>query len=163
MTKKRHILVVHTENEPGVLNRIASLFRRRRFNIESIAAGHSEKPNVTRITIVMDAEKTNVEQAIKQMYKIVNVLRITELHDEDAIGRELALIKIRANKGNRSDINELIDMHDARIVDLTLNTVTAELSADSKKIDKFIELMKNFGVKEVVRTGLIAIQKTSKS
>ncbi|MBU0577580.1 acetolactate synthase small subunit [Patescibacteria group bacterium] len=162
MKNKRHILVVHTENEPGVLNRIASLFRRRRFNIESIAAGHSEKPHVTRITIVMDGEKTNVEQAIKQMYKIVNVLKITELHDEDAIGRELALIKIRANKGNRSDVNELIDMYSAKIVDLTLNTVTAELSADSETIDKFIELMKNFGVKEVVRTGLIAIQKTQK-
>ena len=158
--QKRHILVVLVENKSGVLNRIASLFRRRRFNIESITVGYSERPGISRITILMDGEHAKVEQAIKQMYKIINVIKVTELEFQNAITKELAIIKVSVNKTNRSDVNELINMYGGKILDITLNSVTTEISADAKSIDKFIELMKNFGIKEVVRTGLIAIQKS---
>ncbi|MES0328873.1 MAG: acetolactate synthase small subunit, partial [Dehalococcoidales bacterium] len=144
---------------PGVLNRMASLFRRRGFNIESIAEGHSEVPNLSRMTIVVDGTATMVEQVRKQLDKIVDVIKVTDITGPDIIARELALFKVKAAPANRSEIMQIVDIFRAGIVDVSQNSVIVEATGDEEKIDSLYELLRGFGIKEMARTGRVALSR----
>jgi len=160
MTKKhKHILVAIVENEPGVLNRISSLFRRRRFNIESISAGHTEKKGITRITIVVDAANTNVEQVMKQLYKIIPVIKVRDVTDENILAAEVVLVKVKADTKKRSDIQQIAELFKAKIVHVEKNQIMLMAAGEEDKITSFIDLVKPFGIVEMVRTGVTAMNK----
>jgi len=153
----KHTLVALVENKPGVLNRMSSLFRRRGFNIESIAVGHSEQPHLSRMTIVVDGTTAMVEQVRKQLDKIADVIKVSDITDDKMVARELALIKVRATSATRSQIIEIVDIFRANIVDVAPDSVTIEVTGDEEKIDSLFNLVRGFGVKEVARTGRIAM------
>ncbi len=157
MLKMRHTLVALVEDKPGVLTRMASLFRRRGFNIESIAVGHSELPNLSRMTIVVNGTASILEQVRKQLSKVVNVVKVVDVTDDNITVRELALIKVKATSSTRSEIIEIVDIFRASIVDVAGDSVTIEITGDEDKIDSLLNLLRSFGVKEVARTGCIAM------
>jgi acetolactate synthase-1/3 small subunit len=157
MAVTKHTLVALVEDKPGVLNRIASLFRRRGFNIESIAVGHSEIPHLSRMTIVVDGTNTSVEQVRKHLDKVIDVVRVSEISSEDMVNRELALIKVKATSSTRSEIMQIVDIFRANIVDVAADSVTVEVTGDEEKIDSLFNLLRGFGVKELARTGRIAM------
>ncbi len=161
MTK--HTLVAIVEDEPGVLNRIASLFRRRGFNIESIAVGHSEMPHLSRVTIVVDGTTTSVEQVRKQLDKVVDVVKIADISIGDIVARELALIKVRATAVTRSEIIQIVDIFRANIVNVTSDSLTIEVTGDEEKVNSLLSLLRGFGIKEIARTGRIAMTRGSAS
>ncbi|MFH1546273.1 MAG: acetolactate synthase small subunit [Patescibacteria group bacterium] len=153
---KTHTLVALVENKAGVLNRIASLFRRRRFNIESLTVGHSEKEGLSRMTIVVDKE-TNVDQVFRQMYKIVEVIKIKKLDEEKAIVRDLALVKVKLTPPTRAKILKTLNLFGAKIVKKNSKYLIAEICEQPEKIERFIDLMKDFGILEIARTGVTAV------
>ncbi|MEE8374425.1 MAG: acetolactate synthase small subunit [Dehalococcoidia bacterium] len=155
MTK--HTLVALVENRPGVLNRVTSLIRRRSFNIESIAVGHSEQEGLSRMTIVVDGATTAVEQVRKQLDKLIEVVKLTDITGEGMIARELALIKVHATPSTRSEIMQIVDIFRAKIVDVSADSVVIEVTGGEEKIDSLYILIKKFGVKELARTGRIAL------
>ncbi len=155
--KTKHTLVALVEDRPGVLNRVSSLFRRRSFNIESIAVGHSEQPGISRMTIVVDGATTAVEQVRKQLDKLIEVVKVVDISDEPLVARELALIKVRATSATRSEIIQIVDIFRANIVDVSANSLIVEVTGDEDKIDSLYNLLKRFGVKELARTGRIAL------
>ena len=155
MTK--HTLVALVEDKPGVLNRMASLFRRRGFNIESIAVGRSEVPHLSRMTIVVDGAATMVEQVRKQLDKVVDVVKVSDITGDDMIARELALIKVKATSSTRSEIIQIVDIFRANIVDVASDSVTIEVTGDEEKINSLFNLLRGFGIKEIARTGRIAM------
>ena len=157
MAPMRHTLIALVEDKPGVLNRMSSLFRRRGFNIESIAVGHSEIPNVSRTTIVVDGTTTSVEQVRKQLDKVVDVVRIVELSEEDTITRELALVKVKTTPATRSEIIQIVEIFRANIVDVGTDSLTVEITGDENKINSLLALMQEFGISELARTGKIAM------
>jgi len=157
MEATKHTLVALVEDRPGVLNRIASLFRRRNFNIDSIAVGRSETPHLSRVTIVVDGAPTMVEQVRKQLAKVVDVVKVVDITNEDIVARELSLIKVKANSLTRSEIIQLVDIFRANIVDVGSDSLTIEVTGDEDKIDSLYDLLRGFGIKEVARTGRIAL------
>ena len=157
MATTKHILVALVEDKPGVLNRMASLFRRRGFNIESIAVGHSETPHLSRMTIVVDGTTTMIEQVRKQLDKVIDVVRVTDISGDNTITRELALIKVKASSANRSEIMQIVDIFRANIVDVAADSVTVEVTGDEDKINSLLNLLRGFGIKELARTGRIAM------
>ena len=157
MAATKHTLVALVADRPGVLNRMASLFRRRGFNIESIAVGHSELPHLSRMTLVVDGTTTMVEQVRKQLDKIVDVIKVSDITGPDVIGRELALIKVKATWANRSEIMQIVDIFRANIVDVAPDSVTVEVTGDEEKIDSLYNLLRGFGIKEMTRTGRVAL------
>ena len=161
MAATQHTLVALVENKPGVLNRMVSLFRRRGFNIESIAVGHSEIPNFSRMTLVVDGSTTVVEQVRKQMDKIIDVIRVSEISGNDMVNRELALIKVKANSDSRSEVMQIVDIFRANIVDVSADSVTVEVTGDEDKIESLFNLLRPFGIKELARTGRIAMTRGS--
>ncbi len=155
---RSHTLVVLVEDKPGVMNRIVSLFRQRGFNIDSIAVGHSETPGLSRITLVAQGDDRKIEQLVKQLYKILEVIKITDVTDENLIQRELALIKVTATDRNRSDIMRLVtDVYQARIVDATPDSLIIEVTGSPDKIDSLITMVRSYGIKELARSGVIAM------
>ncbi len=155
---RSHTLVVLVEDKPGVMNRIVSLFRQRGFNIDSIAVGHSETPGLSRITLVAQGDDRKIEQLVKQLYKILEVIKITDVTDENLIQRELALIKVTATDRNRSDIMRLVtDVYQARIVDATPDSLIIEVTGPPDKIDSLITMVRSYGIKEIARSGVIAM------
>jgi len=136
---------------------MASLFRRRGFNIESIAVGHSEQPHLSRMTIVVDGTTAMVEQVRKQLDKIADVIKVSDITDDKMVARELALIKVRTTSATRSQIIEIVDIFRANIVDVAPDSVTIEVTGDEEKIDSLFNLVRGFGVKEIARTGRIAM------
>ncbi|ACM05466.1 acetolactate synthase small subunit [Thermomicrobium roseum] len=155
---RSHTLVVLVEDKPGVMNRIVSLFRQRGFNIDSIAVGHSETPGLSRITLVAQGDDRKIEQLVKQLYKILEVIKITDVTDENLIQRELALIKVTATDRNRSDIMRLVtDVYQARIVDATPDSLIVEVTGPPDKIDSLITMVRSYGIKEIARSGVIAM------
>jgi acetolactate synthase-1/3 small subunit len=157
MAETQHTLVALVGDKPGVLNRIASLFRRRGFNIESIAVGHSEQPDLSRITLVVNGSTTIVEQVRKQLDKIIDVLRVTEISDDAMVKRELALIKVKTTSTNRSEVMQIVDIFRANIVDVGIDSVIVEVTGDEDKIDSLSNLLRGFGIKELARTGRLAM------
>ena len=157
MTATKHTIIALVEDRPGVLNRMASLFRRRGFNIESIAVGRSETPHLSRMTIVINGAATMVEQVRKQLDKVVDVVKVSDITSDDIVVRELALIKVRATSSTRSEIIEMVDIFRASIVDVASDSLTIEVTGDEQKIDSLLSLLRGFGIREITRTGRIAM------
>lgn len=163
MTDTRHTLVALVEDKPGVLNRVASLFRRRSFNIESLAVGGSEHPGLSRMTIVTIGDSAQVEQVRKQLEKLINVVKVADITEGDMVTRELALIKVKATASTRSEIMQIVSIFRANIVDVAPGSVTVEVTGDEDKVDSLLGLLRDFGIKEVSRTGRIALTRGSGS
>ncbi|MFH1031273.1 MAG: acetolactate synthase small subunit [Chloroflexota bacterium] len=161
MAPTKHTLIALVADKPGVLSRVATLFRRRGFNIESIAVGHSEVPHQSRMTIVVDGSTTMVEQVRKQLAKIIEVVKISDITDDQMVARELALIKVKASSVTRSEIMQIVDVFRANIIDVAADSLTVEVTGDEDKIDSLINLLSGFGVKELSRTGRIAMPRGS--
>ncbi|CVK20876.1 MULTISPECIES: acetolactate synthase small subunit [Sporomusa] len=156
----KYTLAVLVENRPGVLTHIAGLISRRAFNIESIAAGYTEEPDTTRITISVEAEnEVELEQVVNQLSKLVDVIKIVNLTYVESIERELALIKVKASKTNRSDLVNVVEIFRAKIIDINRETMAIELTGEESKIDAFCEVLLDFGIIEIVRTGKIALSR----
>lgn len=161
MTKRTHILSVLVENKSGVLARVSGLFARRGFNIDSLAVGETEDPSVSRMTIVVSVEGKPLEQVTKQLDKLINVLEIQELAHVDAVERELALIKVTADAGKRAEVIELVEIFRAKISDVDAGTITIEATGGPDKIAAFEELLRPYGIVEMVRTGRVALARGS--
>jgi acetolactate synthase-1/3 small subunit len=157
----RHTLSVLVENKPGALMRISSMFARRGFNIESLAVGPTERPDVSRITLRVDCEQHPLEQIEKQMHKLVNVLRVSELEAGEAVERELALMTVAASPNRRAELIALAQAMDARVADLGSDSIVFEIVGHPEEIDAFEELVRPHGLKELVRTGRIGIGRAS--
>ncbi|MBI1886449.1 MAG: acetolactate synthase small subunit [Chloroflexi bacterium] len=153
---RKHTIIALVEDRPGVLNRLASKWRQRGFNIESLAVGHSETPGLSRMTFVVDAN-TDAEQVVKQLDKLVDVVDIRDVSHENLVTREMALIKVRCDPGNRGHIIEIVDIFRANIVDVSPDSVIVEVTGDEGKVDAIFELLKDYGVIEMVRTGRVAM------
>ncbi len=158
-----HIFVVLVEDKPGVLNRVASLFRRRAFNIESLAVGHTDQPGISRMTIVVDGDKVNAERVIAYLYKLVNVIQVEDLSVAPMVRRDLAMIKVMATADNRAEIMQMVDVFRAHIVDVTSSSMIVEITGDEEKINGFIEVMRPQGIIELVRTGSVAMGRGTNS
>jgi acetolactate synthase I/III small subunit len=157
MAQAKHTLVALVADRPGVLNRITSLFRRRGFNIESVTVGHSELPNYSRLNMVVDGTTTSVEQVRKQLDKVTDVVKVTDLSQENIVARELALIKVHATATTRREIIDVANAFRASVVDIAQDTVIISITGEEDKIDVLLTLLKGFGVREVTRTGRIAL------
>jgi acetolactate synthase-1/3 small subunit len=157
MATTKHTLVAIVQDKPGVLNRMVSLFRRRGFNIDSIAVGHSEIAHLSRVTIVVNGTTATVEQVRKQLDKLIDVVKIFDITAEKVTTRELALVKVKANSATRSEIIEIADIFRANIVDVASESLTIEVTGDEDKIESMLKLLRGFGIREIARTGRIAM------
>jgi acetolactate synthase-1/3 small subunit len=152
-----HTLSVLVENKPGVLSRVSGLFTRRGFNIESLAVSPTETPDLSRMTITVDASRFPIEQITKQLDKLINVIKIRDLDPGNMVARELALVKVRADGGARSEVIQLVEIFEARIVDVTADSLTIQITGESDTLVQFEELMSAFGIIELVKTGVVAL------
>ena len=157
----KYILGVLVENHPGVLSKVSGLFSRRGFNIYSLAVGMTEDPGVSRITIVVEGDEYIVEQVAKQLNKLIDVIKVSSL-DRESLTRELALIKVKATPKTRHEIIEIINIFRAQVVDIAKDHLTAEITGDSEKITALEDMLKGYGISEMVRTGAIAIDRGNK-
>ncbi len=157
--KTEHIVVALVEETPLVFSRIAGLFRRRGFNLKSLTIGQCEQPGMSRMTIVIDGTKTDTEQVIKQLYKIIEVVKVSDVSFDQTVVRELALVKIYATKSTRSEIMQIVDIFRAKIVDVRHDSLLVEITGDSIKVDSFLDLVRSFGIKELARTGVTAMNR----
>jgi acetolactate synthase-1/3 small subunit len=157
----RHTVVALLEDRPGVLNRVVSLFRRRGFNIESLTVGHSDLPGISRLTVVVEGDDRTVEQVVKQLYKVVEVLKVSDVTEDRVVSRELALIKVAATATTRSEIMQICDIFRAKIVDVAQDSLMIEVTGTDDKVDSLIQLVRRFGIKELVRTGRVAMVRGS--
>jgi acetolactate synthase-1/3 small subunit len=157
MATTKHTLVAIVQDKPGVLNRVVSLFRRRGFNIDSIAVGHSELSHLSRVTIIVNGTTATVEQVRKQMDKLIDVVKIFDITTEQTTARELALVKVKATSATRSEIIEIADIFRANIVDVASESLTIEVTGDEDKIESMLKLLKGFGIREIARTGRVAM------
>ncbi|MBC7097866.1 acetolactate synthase small subunit [Candidatus Bipolaricaulota bacterium] len=153
----RHTLVAMVEDKPGVLNRMVSLFRRRRYNIESLAVGHSERPGISRMTLVVTGDDRVIDQVKKQLEKLVNVIEVVDVTGRAAVIRELALIRVKAPPARRGEITQIVDLFRARVVDVDHDSLMVEVTGPEEKVNGLITLLEPFGVEEVVRTGRVAM------
>jgi len=158
-----HVLSLLVEDKPGLLTRVAGLFARRGFNIESLAVGKTEIEGLSRITVVVDVEELPLEQVTKQLNKLVNVLKIVELDPAQAVTREHLLIKVRVDNTTRSQILEAVNLFRARVVDVATDALVIETTGDSGKIQAFLRVLEPYGIKEIAQSGLLAIGRGSKS
>lgn len=158
----KHTLSVLVENKPGVLARIAGLFSRRGFNIDSLAVGPTEDPATSRMTIVVDVEEHSLEQVTKQLYKLINVIKISDLGPQESVERELVLIKVGADSQNRAEIIEIADIFRAKIVDVGSSSLTIEVTGTEAKVEALEDLLRPYGIKEMARTGKIALARGGK-
>jgi acetolactate synthase-1/3 small subunit len=157
MASTKHTLVALVADKPGVLNKVASLFRRRGFNIESVAVGASEELGLSRMTIVVLGNIAEVEQVRKQLDKLVDVVKVFNISADSMVSRELALIKVKSTPGSRSEIIQIVDIYRANIVDVAPDSLTIEVTGDEEKINSLVNLLRGFGIKEIARTGRIAM------
>jgi len=155
----RHTFVALVEDKPGVLNRVVSVFRRRTFNIESLTVGRTHQEGISRITIVVDSDKTDVVRIMPYMYKLINVLQVEDLTYQPHVNRDLAMVKITATPENRAAIMQLAEVFRARVVDVTNNSLIIEITGDEEKIDGFVDVLRPYGIIEMVRTGIIAMER----
>ena len=152
-----HTVVAWLEDKPGVLNRVVGLFRRRNFNIESLTVGPSETPGISRLTFVVDGDDRMVDQAVKQLYKLVNVTKVEDITERRSIKRELALIRVRVDAGSRAEIMQIVDIYRARIVDVSMDALVVQIVGTTEQIESLLELLSNFPILEMVRTGTVAM------
>jgi acetolactate synthase-1/3 small subunit len=159
----KHTLSVLVENKPGVLARIAGLFSRRGFNIDSLAVGPTEHAEVSRMTIVVNVEDSPLEQVTKQLNKLVEVIKIVELDGSASVNRELLLVKVRADAGTRGEVLETVQLFRAKVVDVATDAVTIEVTGNAEKLDAFMKVLEPFGVRELVQSGMVAIGRGGRS
>src|SRR4051794_8293327 len=160
---RRHVLVAVVLNKPGVLNRVSSLMRARNFNIDSLAVSHTDQPDISRMTIALHGDDVAVEQAAKQLYRLVDVLKVQEVTQDPVGAQELALVKIRATDTNRSEILKLVELSKGRVVDLAAESVIVEVTGPESEVDTFVALVRTYGIKELVRTGAVVMSRGSSS
>ena len=161
--KQTYVIGALVENKPGVLYEVSNMFRRRGFNIESISVGVTEQKDLSRMTITVNGDERTIEQVTKQLNKIINIVKVSILNPKTTVVREMALIKVRAmDSKSRSDIIQYVDVFRGHIVDVSSDSLIAEITGDSEKIDAFIELVTSFGIKEVARTGITALSRGAK-
>lgn len=159
MSPKTHTLSVLVEDKPGVLARVAALFSRRGFNIESLAVGATECKDRSRMTIVVSAEDTPLEQITKQLNKLINVIKIVELDDDNSVSRELAMIKVRADAGTRSQVIEAVNLFRAKVIDVSTEALTIEATGDRGKIEALLRILEPFGIREIVQSGVVSLSR----
>lgn len=159
----KHTLVALVEDKPGVLNRVASLFRRRNFNIDSLTVGHTQEPGVSRMTIVLDSNRTNAQIVERNLYKLVNVLEVQDVTYTPSVIRDLALIKVKADAEARAEIMQLVNIYRAKIVDVAAGSLIVEITGSESKIDSLVEMLRPFGIIEMVRTGRVAMTRGTES
>ena len=160
---ERHTLSVLVENRPGVLARVAGLFARRAFNINSLSVSSTERDDISRITVTADVEAVPLEQIIKQLNKLLHVLKIVELKGDEAVERELILIKVKANEHNRSDVLEIVNLFRVRVVDVHPESLTIEATGADGKLEALLKLLKPFGIVELVRSGAVVVTRGPKA
>jgi acetolactate synthase I/III small subunit len=160
---RRHILVAVVLNKPGVLNRVASLMRARNFNIDSLAVSHTDDPDISRMTITLHGDDVAVEQAAKQLYRLIDVLKVQDVTSESTIQQELALVKIRATDATRNEVLTLVELSHGRVVDLADGSVIVEVTGTEPEVDAFVALVRTYGIKELVRTGAVVMARGSGS
>ena len=153
----KHTIAVIVENKSGVLTRIAGLFSRRSFNIDSLSVGGTENPDYSRMTITVHGDRDVLEQVIKQLSKLINVIRVSELDPSESIERELAIIKVNADKESRSEIMQIVNIFRAKIIDVSHRSMIIEVTGDEEKIDAIVQLLRQFGIKEIARTGKVSM------
>ena len=153
----KHTIAVIVENKAGVLTRIAGLFSRRSFNIDSLSVGATENPEYSRMTITVHGDRDVLEQVIKQLSKLINVIRVSELDPSESIERELAIIKVSADKESRSEIMQIVNIFRAKIIDVSHRSMIIEVTGDEEKIDAIVQLLRQFGIKEIARTGKVSM------
>jgi len=158
-----HTLSVLVENKPGVLARIAGLFSRRGFNIDSLAVGPTEHPDISRMTVVVDVEDLPLEQVTKQLNKLVNVIKIVELEAAASVQRELLLVKVRADMQTRSHVLETVQLFRAKVVDVSTDAVTIEATGNAEKLAALLRVLEPFGIRELVQSGMVAVGRGSRS
>jgi acetolactate synthase-1/3 small subunit len=161
--QRRHVLVAIVLNKPGVLNRVASLMRARNFNIDSLAVSHTDQPDISRMTITLHGDDVAVEQATKQLYRLIDVLKVQDVTSEPTIEHELALLKLRATDSNRAEILKLVELSKGRVVDVSAESVVVEVTGTEGEIDTFATLVRPYGIKEMVRTGAVVMSRGSAS
>ncbi|WMW23257.1 acetolactate synthase small subunit [Methanolobus mangrovi] len=159
----RHTLAVLVENKYGVLSRVAGMFSRRGYNIDSLTVGVTDDPTISRMTIVVMGDDDVLEQVMKQLNKLIDVIRVSDLKSEESVDRELALIKVNSEVANRSEIMQIADIFRARIIDVGSKSMIIEVTGDEGKITAIEQLLKPFGIKEMVRTGKVALRRGQKN
>ncbi|MFZ3383137.1 MAG: acetolactate synthase small subunit [Candidatus Methanoperedens sp.] len=158
----KHTLAILVENRPGVLTRVAGLFSRRGFNIESLAVGVTENKDISRITILVSGDDNVLEQVEKQLNKLIDVIRVSDIPAEESVNRELALIKVGVDTTTRAEVMQIVDIFRAKIVDVGIKSLVIEVTGDESKINAIEQLLRQFGIKEMVRTGKIAMNRGAK-
>ena len=153
----KHNIAVIVENKSGVLTRIAGLFSRRSFNIDSLSVGTTDNPEYSRMTITVQGDRDVLEQVIKQLSKLINVIRVSELDPSESLERELAVIKVSVDRENRSEIMQIVNIFRARIIDVSQRSMIIEVTGDEEKVEAIIQLLRQFGIKELARTGKVSI------
>jgi len=159
----KHTVAILVENKPGVLTRVAGLFSRRGFNIESLAVGVTENADTSRMTIVVSGDDRILEQVMKQLNKLIDVIRVSDIPPEESVNRELALIKVGVDSQTRAEVMQIVDVFRAKIVDVGIKSLVVEVTGDESKINAMEQLLRQFGIKEMVRTGKIAMNRGAKS
>jgi acetolactate synthase-1/3 small subunit len=160
---RKHTIAVLVENRFGVLSRVAGLFSARGYNIESLSVGETLDPSVSRMTLVVRGDEFVIEQVLKQLHKLIDVIKVIDLTNENHVERELALMRVNAEPQHRAEILRTADIFRAKVVDVTANTFTLEVTGDQQKLDAIIELLRPVGIQELVRTGKVAIARGSKA
>ncbi len=159
----KHTVAILVENRPGVLTRVAGLFSRRGFNIESLAVGVTENSDTSRMTVVVTGDDRILEQVMKQLNKLIDVIRVSDIPPEDSVNRELALIKVGVDSETRAEVMQIVDVFRAKIVDVGIKSLVVEVTGDESKIHAMEQLLRSFGIKEMVRTGKIAMNRGAKA
>ncbi len=158
----KHTIAVIMENKSGVLTRIAGLFSRRSFNIESLSVGATDHPEYSRMTLTVEGNEDVLEQVTKQLSKLISVIRVSELSPEESVERELAVIKVNADKDNRSEIMQIVEIFRANIIDVSARSVIIEVTGDSEKVDAILQMLRQYGIKELARTGKVSMVRGTK-
>ncbi len=153
----QHTLIALVEDKPGVLNRVSTLFRRRAFNIDSLTVGRTDQPGISRMTIVMESDAAGAERIISYLYKLINVIQVENVTHRPSVDRDLAMIKVSVTPTNRTEIIQLVDVFRARIVDVANDSLIIEITGDEEKINGFVEVLRPYGIVEMVRTGIVSM------
>jgi acetolactate synthase-1/3 small subunit len=163
VTVSTHTLSILVEDKPGVLARVASLFSRRGFNIQSLAVGATEQKNLSRMTIVVAVEDLPLEQVSKQLHKLVNVIKVVEQENENSVDRELALIKVRADAGTRGQVVEAVNLFRAKVIDVSTESLIIECTGTPEKLEALLQVLESYGIREIVQSGVVSMTRGPRS
>ena len=159
MSSRHRLLSLLVENHPGVLNKVSSMIRRRGMNITSLSVGETDDETVSRMTIAVDVGRAQADQAVKQLYKLIEVVKISDITEDPIVDRELVLVKVAASRGDRSELLQIVDIFKAKIADVSPDAMVLEMSGPEDEVETFLELIRPFGIKEVARSGTVAMAK----